>query len=225
MTFKQGHNVGKEKLDLTGQKFAFLTAIRYLQTLPREKENKKSSRAVWLFSCDCGNEVELVGTEVKFGIKTHCGCLSKNSNKFSKTPLFRRYHNMNSRCYNPKDTNYPNYGGRGITVCEEWRKGSRLRSLNFMNWAMSNGYEEHLTLDRINVNGNYCPENCRWVTQKVQQNNRRDTRLITFPDGKTIPFTQACEEFGISCSTATTRINRGNWDPYLAVSIPVNKKA
>lgn len=115
---------------------------------------------------------------------------------------------IKDRCYNPNFKDYKNYGGRGITICEEWQtphswKGGRA----FKKWALENGYADDLTLDRIDVNKGYSPENCRWVSMKVQQNNKRNNRLITY-NGKTQTIAQWCEELGLPFSTVKNRLNR-----------------
>ena len=116
---------------------------------------------------------------------------------------------MKDRCYNPNFRDYKNYGGRGITICEEWQtphswKGGRA----FRKWALENGYADNLTLDRIDVNKGYSPENCRWVSMKTQQNNKRNNRLITY-NGKTQTIALWCEELKLPFSTVKNRLNRG----------------
>ena len=115
---------------------------------------------------------------------------------------------MKDRCYNPNFRDYKNYGGRGITICEEWQtphswKGGKA----FRKWALENGYADNLTLDRIDVNKGYSPENCRWVSMKEQQNNKRNNRLITY-NGKTQTIAQWSTELGIPFSTIKNRLNR-----------------
>lgn len=116
---------------------------------------------------------------------------------------------MKDRCYNPNNKQYKDYGGRGINICEEWytphsHKGGRA----FKKWALENGYAENLTIDRIDCNKGYSPENCRWVSMKVQQNNKRNNRLITY-NGKTQTIAQWCEELGLCFSTVKYRLNKG----------------
>ena len=115
---------------------------------------------------------------------------------------------MKDRCYNPNNKQYKDYGGRGINICAEWQtphshKGGRA----FKKWALENGYAENLTIDRIDCNKGYSPENCRWVSMKVQQNNKRNNRLITH-NGKTQTIAQWCEELGLPFSTVKNRLNR-----------------
>lgn len=116
---------------------------------------------------------------------------------------------MKDRCYNPNFEDYKNYGGRGITICDEWQtphswKGGRA----FKKWALENGYADNLTLDRIDVNKGYSPENCRWVSMKEQQNNKRNNRLISY-NGKTQTIALWCEELELPFSTVKNRLNRG----------------
>lgn len=125
------------------------------------------------------------------------------------------YVNLKQRCYNPKSTFYKNYGGRGITVCDEWLNSEMYdgRStkgwIAFKTWALSNGYADDLTIDRIDNNKGYCPENCHWVTMKTQQNNRRSNRLITYK-GKTQSLADWCRELNLNYDITKCRIRR-NW--------------
>ena len=133
--------------------------------------------------------------------------------------LWRIYSNMKSRCYNPKAPNYSYYGGRGITVCEEWLNSEKITIgkyihnqskgwLSFQEWALKNGYAEDLTIDRIDTNKEYSPENCRWVSMKVQINNTRHNRLITYKD-RTQTMKQWCEELNLNYRTVVTRFRKG----------------
>lgn len=113
---------------------------------------------------------------------------------------------MLNRCYREKDKRFNNYGGRGIKVCEEWKNNFN----HFAEWAYKNGYNENLTLDRIDVNGDYEPSNCRWVTLKQQENNRSNNHLITYKN-ETKTLAQWAEEKNIKYSTLERRINRYHW--------------
>lgn len=169
------------KQNLIGMKFNHLTAISFI-------ENTHPSR--FLFKCDCGKTVSRVGTVVKNGKCKDCGCISgkdkRNKSKYInykhgdyKSRLYSTWTSMLYRCSNKNLKCYKNYGGRGITVCEEWKNYN-----TFKKWAIDNGYTDELTIDRINVNGNYCPENCRWVTMQVQCDNKRNSRFIYYKNLK-----------------------------------------
>ena len=118
--------------------------------------------------------------------------------------LMRTLQNMKQRCYNPKATSYKRYGGRGILICKEWLDNSD----NFYNWALNNGYQDDLTIDRKDVNGNYEPDNCRWANLLVQANNRTDTVFIEC-DGEVKTVSQWSHEIGVSGSTIKNRFEKG----------------
>lgn len=185
--------------DLTGQKFGKLTAIK-----PIGKKNKKT---VWLCKCDCGNTSEVIGTALTIGGTKSCGCLRLKHGMFG-TRLYNIWHSMKERCYVSSQTSYKNYGGRGIKVCLEWQD-----FIPFMKWSYENGYDEHAdrgqcTLDRIDPNGDYCPENCRWVSMSIQANNKTDNVFIEY-NGKIDTLTNHARTNGINPGTAESRRFKG----------------
>ena len=161
-----------KKLSLIGERFGKLTVIC-------EQGKTKSQNILWKCKCDCGKEVVVNGSYLRNGHSKSCGCLAKEKTIARstvhgnyKSRLYRIWHGMKNRCYYSKNNNFKNYGARGITVCEEWKNDFQA----FYEWAMANGYSENLTIDRINPNGNYSPENCKWATMLEQQHNKRNTK-------------------------------------------------
>lgn len=200
--------------DITGNKYGRLTAIRLLQ-----KEERKTRGYNWLCQCECGNYVHANANKLKTGYTRSCGCLRAERigelNKKYTTKdrrLYTVYKGILNRCYNETHREYPNYGGRGITVCEEWL--GEYGFDKFAEWAYSTGYKTDAdygkcTIDRKDIDKNYCPENCRWITNKEQQNNRRDCRYIEH-DGEVKTISQWAEYFGISYSKAYWHLGKQN---------------
>lgn len=179
----------------------------------------KRQNNTWKCLCDCGKEIEVLPGNAKAGRVHSCGCAqieSATTHGDSGTRLYRIWVGMKRRCTAKNHATYQNYGARGITVCSEW-----LVYENFHQWAMSHDYNDSLSIDRIDVNGNYCLENCRWVTTKQQSNNRRSTRYVTV-FGETLPVTIAIEKYGngISRDTVLKRIDEYGYSPERAITSP-----
>lgn len=185
---------------LIGEKFNKLTILEELSV--RANGGGKQYKC----QCECGNVCVVRSDHLKSGHTTSCGCnkIIITSHRKSGTKLYHRYDRIKERCYNANNVNYKNYGGRGIIMCDEWKNDF----MNFYDWAMNNGYRDTLTIDRIDVNGNYEPSNCRWITIKEQQNNKTNNVYLTC-DGKTQTIAQWSNELGISYSTIHARYKRG----------------
>lgn len=183
-------------LDITGNRYGRLTVIREVERIRYASGN---SHRVWECLCDCGNIIRCTTDRLRRGNTKSCGCLrkeitSKKNYKHggTKTKLYRIWAEMNGRCFCKTNKAYKNYGARGIRVCDEWRKNFSL----FRSWAMSNGYQEGLTIERIDNNGNYCPDNCKWIPKSEQPKNRRNCHLITF-NGKTQTLSEWSRELHV----------------------------
>lgn len=201
--------------NLIGQKFGRLLVIQ-------KASPSKSRGPRWLCKCDCGAFRIVSAYNLKTGKTQSCGCLHKEQvahlNKKHgefKTRLYRIWAGVVDRCENSKKPAYENYGGRGIVVCDEWRKSYEA----FRDWALVTGYADNLTIERINNDGNYEPNNCRWATRKEQARNRRRTHLIL---GKSLA--QWAEETGIHRGTIRSRIVDFGWSPEDAVSTPAKPR-
>ena len=194
------------RYDLTGKKFTRLTVLGR-SPQPHGYGNGR----VWECRCDCGNTVYANTYCLLHGKVKSCGCYDNDAmakhdttHGESKTRLYHIWKSMKRRCSSKKYDHYDRYGGRGIIVCKEWKQSY----VSFRDWAKSNGYAENLTIDRINNDGNYEPQNCRWVTQKQQERNRRDTVYVPL-DGKQVPLAEAAERLGVNLKLAWERNHRG----------------
>lgn len=208
--------MGKTK-DLTGQKFGKLSVIEFVGI--------QNHKAMFKCKCECGKECVKQGVLLTNGKTKSCGCLAeKNTDQtthgLSKTHLYGVWCTVKSRCYNSNSQHYKNYGGRGIKMCEEWKSDY----MAFHNWSIQSGYNQsenkkHLTLDRIDVNGDYSPKNCRWVNQKEQCNNKTNNLMITYK-GKTQTLHQWADETGIKYGTLWARIQVSHWSIEKALTTP-----
>ena len=194
--------------DLTGQRFNHLLV---LERVPNDK------KTIWKCQCDCGKIVNVWAQSLKNGQKS-CGCMTKQilseyrtTHGGSHTKLFEIWRNMKDRCYREKHKSYPQYGGRGIKVCDEWKNDFSA----FQKWAFENGYDENAefmkcTIDRIDVNGNYEPDNCRWVDMKTQCNNRTNSRKLTY-NNETHTISEWSEITGLPFDVIHSRLDKWHW--------------
>lgn len=166
--------------NLIGQRFGRLIVIN---EAPKRRTKGGTSVRMWICECDCGKRTILSTGNLTTGNTKSCGCYKKDRNasfftkhKRTGTKLYRVWSSMKDRCFRENANQYRDYGGRGITVCNEWRNDFQ----TFYDWAISNGYKEGLTIERIDVNGNYCPENCTWIPRKHQSKNRRNCHYIFY---------------------------------------------
>lgn len=202
-------------LDISGERFERLLAIRKASQFGRSR---------WVCRCDCGATVAVDLSSLRRGMTTSCGCyqreraalLGKSTKKHGlwNHPLYNIFMKIRERCENPKNHAHRNYGGRGI----ECRFSG---PLPFIRWALANGYAPRLTIDREDNNGHYSPSNCRWVTMKVQQRNRRNNRILEI-NGILRCVSEWAEAAGISNATVAARLKDG-WTAQQAVMTPVNK--
>lgn len=186
--------------DLTGQRFGRLVIIR------RADQNDKHNQAVWVCQCDCGKITTAITAKLKGGYKVSCGCWRNRRNGESRTRLFVIWRNMLDRCNNPKRDNYEHYGDKGVRVCSAWGDYE-----TFKAWALSNGYRDNLSIDRIDSAGNYEPNNCRWVTQKEQMQNISSNRHISYMD-KQYTVSQFADLLSVPTYTIRNHLRAG-WTP------------
>lgn len=209
-------------IDLTGRQFGMLTVLSRAEDYVLKSGRKER---IWHCQCECGNTINVFGENLKKGNTISCGCYKKEKMRKEKTThglsnnnLYYIYNHMKSRCYNKNDKRYKNYGGRRIKICDEWLGESGFN--NFYNWAISNGYSSELTIDRIDVNGNYEPSNCRWTDLITQENNKTNNHLITY-NNKTMTMAMWAKELGINYKTLFNRICTYGWSIEKALTTPV----
>ncbi len=199
--------------DLTGQRYGRLVVMQMIERGERPENNH-----IMRFQCDCGNIVDRKIKVVRSGHSQSCGCIARecliarnqvHGLSHTKRREYRSWKDMRSRCRNPNDSDYSDYGGRGITICEQWSDFA-------VFFADMGDRPQGSTLDRINVNGNYEPANCRWADHKVQANNKRSNHLIEF-NGETKTLQAWCDQFGLEPSKVRYRLRVG-YSPEEALS-------
>ena len=207
-----------KQLNLTGKRFGKLVVIK-------TAGKTKNGAYLWQCKCDCGNEIIANVGNLKNGHTKSCGCLRVDRCKtnFTKhglehTRLYGIWSDMRLRCYDEKNIAYHRYGGRGITICDEWKNDVKA----FYDWATANGYKDSLTIDRIDNDGNYCPENCRWATIKEQASNRRSNILVTH-NGKTQTMKKWANEVGTPYKVVWARMQKLGWSAERSLTEPVKK--
>ena len=205
----------KKVKDLTGQRFGRLVVIGI--------DPDSVRKTYWYCRCDCGNTKKVRSDSLQSGRIRSCGCLKKEQDKenlindsirkssaygekVGTTRLYHIWSAMKGRCKNPHDARYHRYGGRGISVCEEWSEDFG----SFRKWALENGYDDSLTIDRIDNDGCYEPSNCRWVTQKQQSNNRSTNIKITIGNS-TRTLKEWCTIFDVDASVVYQRYKRNGF--------------
>ena len=206
-------------IDLTGQRFGKLTVYC--------RAPNKGSDASWECICDCGETKIINGKSLRSGVTRSCGCIQKetvihknqkyNGVNTENNRIYSIYTGMRQRCNNNKNKRYTHYGGRGITICEEWTNDFKA----FEEWALNNGYSDGLSIDRIDVNKGYSPENCRWTVPIVQMNNTTRNRKLEF-NGEIKTLSQWSSTTGIGRKTISSRIDKLGWSIEDALTQPVH---
>jgi len=183
--------------------------LKVIEMAPRTQK-----KTFWVCTCECGKTHTIRSDSLTSGKTTSCGCAKKDQDRInlimahrhkkSGTRLYTIRNGIISRCHNQNVVCFERYGGRGIKVCDDWRNSPE----SFMDWALSNGYNDDLSIERIDSNGNYEPSNCKWATVKEQSNNRRSTVKITI-NGETKSMKTWCHDLGLNYGTVNSRYNRG----------------
>lgn len=212
-------------IDLTGQKYGRLTVLEKAEPIRFKGSGKTKTR--WLCRCDCGNIVTVTTGSLRNGTTQSCGCYAlekasingrkRKTHGMTKTRLYDIWHGMKRRCNVETDSAYKNYGGRGITVCEEWNEFEP-----FMKWALANGYQDDLTIERKDVNGNYEPSNCTWATRLEQARNKRKSIRSYGLDGKEAHIRDIVDGKRIPYWVIEDRIRKG-WDVEQAMRTPLKR--
>lgn len=217
----------QHRISIIGERFGNLVVVEELE----EKGGKRMLRCL----CDCGEETIVEFGNLRNHLTTSCGCRrwlnmskSKNINDYKEFKkqnanaserLYVIWRCMRARCLNEENISYPHYGGRGITICTEW-----LDFLPFRTWAINNGYNDKLTLERVDVNGNYCPENCTWIPWEEQCNNKRNTIRLTYK-GETHTLKEWSKLLGIPLKTLRDRAckRKNGWSDERILTQPIRK--
>ena len=206
--------MNKQRDDLTGKTFGRWTVLYFLYTTEHRD-------AYWMCRCECGSEHKVRSNQLKNGTNRSCGCLQREltaeknwKHGLSNHPMKQTYYAMLARCYNTTSTEYHNYGARGIFVCDRWRN-------SFPDFFNDMGERPNgCTIDRIDNNGPYSPENCRWATWRQQRTNTRINHILEY-DGKAQTIIEWADEIGISPNTIHSRLHRG-WSVHDTITRPVD---
>ena len=189
--------------DLTGQTFGRLTVIGF-------RRGSRENPPKWECKCSCGQITFVKRYKLTSGHTRSCGCLHSEiasvihrTHGLRRTRLYQTWCNMKQRCYNKNNTDYHSYGGRGITICDEWLNDFKA----FYDWSMSHGYRDDLTIDRINVDKGYSPDNCRWETNARQAINKCNTVKIIF-NGESWSLKELCEKYDANYQKAYDELIR-----------------
>lgn len=204
-------------IDITGQKFNKLKVLKRI-------ENSSFRKARWLCQCECGNFTEVSGDNLRNGNVKSCGCLIVDKNKQRATHrksnirLYNIWRSMKARCNCKTNPSYKNYGERGIKICSDW-----IIFENFYNWAINNGYKENLSIERIDVNGNYEPSNCKWIPLSKQAYNKRDSLIINI-NGEEKCLAEWCKLYNVKYTTIYRRITIGKMNIQEAINKSIENK-
>jgi len=202
-------------MNIAGKTYERLTVLKL--------SHKKGHKTFWLCECECKKLTTVETYKITSGLTKSCGCYGKEIriNRLKKhgltnSGIYNTWHSMLYRCENEKDPRYKDYGGRGIKVCDEWHDLNK-----FYEWAINNNYKRGLSIDRIDPNGNYEPNNCRWATRVIQMNNRRNNNYITVK-GRTKTVKNWSRITGLPYTVISSRLSRG-WNEVEAITFPVSK--
>lgn len=205
-------------IDLTGQKFGRLKVIG--------RAKNKGKRVCWKCQCNCGRIAIVTGHELKAGDTKSCGCLRKETtsalNKIHgdyETRLYRIWAGIKTRIFNENSKDFTGYGAKGINLCDEWANSFE----EFKNWAMSNGYADNLTIDRIDNDKGYSPDNCRWIKNSEQSANRKSNHYITY-NGQTKTISEWAKILNIERAALSRRLNKLGWSVEKALTTPPHKR-
>lgn len=190
-------------IDITGNHYGFLDVLYH------DKEaSKRVGKTLWMCKCECGNYKNCESNKLRTGRTVSCGCRRTDrphiTHGKTKDPLYQVWRGMKDRCLNPNSKERKYYGGRGIEICDQWKDDFQA----FYDWSINNGYAKGLSIDRIDNNGNYSPDNCRWATRSMQARNKRDTVIVNVC-GITKPLAEWSEISGVHISALRERYRKG----------------
>lgn len=202
----------RKKENLVGRKFGNLTVI---EEAPDYVSPLGKRMTQWKCKCDCGNEIVATSRNIKTLHTKSCGCLNHiQIHGMTNARIYKIWQDVKTRCYYPSHKSHKNYGGRGITMCDEWKDNAKA----FIDWSFSHGYSDDLTLDRIDSDKGYSPNNCRWVTMKVQENNRRNNHKLEY-NGETHTISEWANIYGVKHGLISQRLRLG-WPIEKAITTP-----